>query len=585
LRVDLTTGRISTEKIPDRWLTKFIGGKGLGAALLHEENESGLDPLSPDNNLIFVWGPLLGIAPGASRYCVTTKSPLTGTFLDSYSGGHFPTYLRFNLPEYTAVVFTGKSDKPVALKVEEGKAELVNGEKYWGKTTREMANLMDGYTEASIGPAGENLVKFATISSDGGKHHAGRGGAGAVMGAKNLKAVFVRERSKPESLPELTKLKKDQLNYLSESEATKWAREEGTIGTLAPMNEAGALPTKNWTRGKFEKAGEIDDEAVGEVVANRESCYLCPIACGYNLKFSSGTGNEWETHKGPEYETTVMNGSLPALGELEEVARIGDICDTLGLDTISAGNSISWAMECSEKGLIDYQIDFGDSVKAQELVRKIAAREEIGDLLAEGVKYAGDEIGGEAEEAAVEVKGLEYPSFEPRGSFSMALAYATSDRGACHQRAFPIGSDALGGDRDPYAIEGHPEAVIPDQNNRSLTYSLITCDFTAYRLDQIKDWLEKLEFDYSQEELKEIGERVWNLTRLFNIKEGFSKKDDKLPERMKKPLQGEGPAEGNCITEEEFDSMLERYYELRGWDKVGRPTPEKVQELGLENWV
>lgn len=585
MRVNLTERTVSTEKIPERWSKKFIGGKGLGAALLHRENQPNLDPLSGDNNLILAWGPFLGLAPGASRYCVVTKSPLTGTFLDSYSGGHFPTYLRFNLPDYRAIAVTGKADQPLVLRIEEGEVELRNGEAYWGNTTREMGAVKEDFLEASIGPAGENLVKFSTISSDGGTHHAGRGGTGAVMGSKNLKSIFVKKVSEPDGLPDNPDLRAEQLNYLGSSDNTKWARETGTIGTLNPMNEAGALPTRNWTEGTFAGADKIDDEAVSAATENRESCYLCPIACGYNLKFAAGTENEWETHKGPEYETTVMNGSLPEIGDLEDVSRIGNLCDGLGLDTISTGNVISWAMETSQKNLIDYEIDFGDGEKAAELVEQVAFREGVGDVLAEGTRYAGEEVGGAAREAAVEVKGLEYPSFEPRGSFSMALAYATSDRGACHQRAYPIGTDALGGERDPYSTEGHAAAVIPDQNMRSLTYSLITCDFTAYKLDHVKEWLSAFGFDYSEEELKKTGERIWNLTRLFNLREGFTREDDKLPERMKKPLKGEGPAAGNSITEGEFQEMLDQYYDLRGWDRNGCPTSEKISELDLEQWA
>lgn len=585
LKVNLSNESVTTKEIPESWLEKFIGGKGLGAALLHEENRSGLDPLSPENNLILAWGPFLGLAPGASRYCVVTKSPLTGTFLDSYSGGHFPSYLRFNLPGYRAITISGKASHPLVLTINGDEIKLEDGKDYWGSTTREMGATREGFLEASIGPAGENLVKFATISSDGGKHHAGRGGAGAVMGSKNLKSIFVRKLDKPDCLPDLPGLRKEQLDYLRSSENTRWARNAGTIGTLNPMNEAGALPTRNWTKGRFDGTDEIDDEAVASARTNRVSCYLCPIACGYNLKFAAGTDNEWETHKGPEYETTVMNGSLPEIGNLEEVSRIGNLCDSLGLDTISTGNVISWAMETSEKGLIDYSIGFGDGEKAAELVEKVARREKLGDLLAEGTRRAGEKIGGAAREAAVEVKSLELPSFEPRGSFSMALAYATSDRGACHQRAYPIGTDALGNERDPYSTEGHAAAVIPDQNIRSLTYSLITCDFTAYQLDHISDWLSAFEHDLSEEELKVTGERIWNLTRLFNLREGFSREDDKLPERMKKPLGGEGPASGNFITEKGFQEMLDEYYSLRGWDSEGRPKKEKLDELDLKNWA
>lgn len=585
LRINLTDGQVSSERIPDPWLEKFMGGKGLGAALLHQENEPKVNPLSPANSLIFVWGPFLGIAPGASRYCAITKSPLTGTFLDSYSGGHFPAYLRFNLPDYLGILFEGKASNPVALQIENNKAKLVEVKDYWGLDTREIAKQLEGYSVAAIGPAGENLVKFATISSEGGKHHAGRGGSGAVMGSKNLKAVFVKKHRKPGDLPELNELRKKQLRYLANSDNTRWAREAGTIGTLAPVNEVGALPTRNWTKGSFEKGDSIDANRLHNYTHNRVSCYLCPIACGYNLKFNEGKNNQWETNKGPEYETVVVNGSLTEIGDIEEIAKIGALCDRLGLDTISTGNAISWAMECSKRGLIDYKIEFGDAEQAMELIKRIAYREDLGDLLANGTKYAGEEVGGEAREASLEVKGLELPSFDPRGSFSMALAYATSDRGACHQRAFPIATDALGDERDPYSTEGHAKAVIEDQNWRSLTYSLITCDFTAYNLDQIYQWLVNLGYDVTRGDLGVTGERVWNLTRLFNLREGFSRKGDSLPARLKRPLEGKGPTSGNRIAEGDFNEMLDRYYQLRDWDEEGRPTSEKLKELDLAKWA
>jgi len=270
------------------------------------------------------------------------------------------------------------------------------------------------------------------------------------------------------------------------------------------------------------------------------------------------------------------------------VTELADRADRLGMDTISLGNVVSWLMEMSERGLVDSDIEFGDAEAAAELVRKIAHREGIGDHLAEGAARAAERLcdgAPEAREAAVEVKGLELPAYDPRASFSMALAYATSDRGGCHQRAFPIGSDAMGGDRDPFGTDGHAEVVVDEQNEGALSYSMVACDFTAYSYDRVAEWLNEFGYDVSVEDLETVGERAWNAVRLFNVREGFGREGDSLPERLTRPLEDGGPADGNYLTEEVFDEMLDEYYELRGWNEEGIPTPSTIERLDIEPFV
>lgn len=581
LRVNLTTSEINSEQIPEKWLDQYIGGKGLGAAYLYSELEEGVDALSPQNKLLFMLGPLVGIAPGCSRYCVTTKSPHTGTFLDSYSGGHFPAQLRFSLVDHAGIIFEGQAEEPVYLKVDNGNVKLHQASDLKGEKISRVCEYFEGYKVAAIGPAGENLVKYSTISSDEGSHHAGRGGAGAVMGSKNLKAVVVKGDKL--EVPEVKDLRKTHLKRLADGEDTKWAREGGTPQIIDWTNETGTLPTRNWTKGSYEKTGSLNIDVVRENTKSRDACYLCPVSCGFNLKFKEGAFKGLETGWGPEYESIAMNGANTEIDDLSAVAKIADLCDELGMDTITTGNVLGWAMECSDKGLIDYDIDFGDYKKAIELVKKVANRDGIGDLLAEGTREAAKEYGEQAKEAAVQVKGLELPGYDPRGSFSMALAYATSDRGGCHMRAFSIGSDALGGDRDPYSTEGHAEAVIQLQNENALLWSLIACDTTGYTLDDSVDWLNSLRYEVDRGSLEKAGERIWNLTRLFNIREGFSRSEDSIPERLKQPLKRGGPADGNLITDEEFNRMLDEYYEMRGWRQDGRPTEGKIEELDLKD--
>lgn len=591
LRVNLTDGTITTEEVPGRLRNRFIAGKALGAAMLLEELEPGVDPLSPANKLLFMFGPLTGHAPGTSRYAAVTKSPLTGVFVDSYSGGHFPATMRFAMPSYLAIIFEGRADEPVALRVNDGEFELEDASDLWGLDARETARQFpDRETKvAAIGTAGENQVKFASISSDEASHHAGRGGVGAVMGSKNLKAV-VATGSPPDDA-DLRELRLKHTKRLATSEETSWARNGGTPQIVAWTNEVGAIPVHNWTRGTLAEGDDLSIEAFEPGHLRPDSCYSCPIACGHVTDFSDtdvdGAFPNASVAWGPEYETVGMMGSNTDVTDVTGVTEMADRADRLGMDSISLGNVVSWLMEVSEKGLVDYDIEFGDARKAAEVVNKIAAREGIGDALAEGTVGAAERLcdgDPDALEAAVEVKGMELPAYDPRASFSMALAYATSDRGACHQRSFPIGSDALGGERDPFDTEGHAEVVVDEQNEGALNFSMVACDFTAYNYERAAEWLNQLGYDVDAADLEVVGERAWNLTRLFNVREGIDRSEDTLPKRMEQPLEAGGPADGNHLPLDAFNEMLDEYYELRGWGEDGIPLSDTLERLDVADF-
>ena len=593
LRVNLTDRSVETETVPESVRDRFIAGKGLGAAILLDELEPETDPFDPENLLCFMFGPLTGFAPGTSRYAAVTKSPLTGTFVDSYSGGHFPTMARWALPSYLGIVIEGRADEPVTLHVSQDEITIEDASDLWGLDTKETAEHFDDRTTetAAIGPAGENRVRFATISSDAGTHHAGRGGVGAVMGSKNLKAVVASADGPPEGV-DVDELRVEHTQRLGTSDEVSWARDGGTQLIVDWTNEIGALPNHNWTRGQLDDVDTLNIDAFSVGHVDTDSCFACPIACGHVVDFSEadvdGAFEDATVDWGPEYETIGMMGSNTDITDVTGVAELANLADTLGMDTISLGNVISFTMECVEAGLVDYDIDWGDAEAAAELVERIAHREGIGDALADGTAMAAESLcdgDSRAREAAMQVKGMEFPAYDPRASYGMALTYATADRGACHQRAWPIGSDAMGGDRDPFDTEGHAEVVKDEQDENALLFSMVACDFTAYNYERSTEWLNALGYDLGVDDLAEVGERTWNAVRLFNVREGFDRSDDELPPRLTKPLERGGPADGNRITQDEFDAMLEEYYELREWTEDGVPTPETVERLGLSEFA
>lgn len=582
LQIDLKSEQIEEEKLDEKLAEKFIGGKGLGAKILYDLGEN-TNPFDPSNLLILGTGPLTGTrAPTSGRWVVITKSPLTGLFLDSHCGGFFG--MEMKKAGYDFIILRGRAEEPVYLFINDDDVKIEDAGHLWGKGSFEVEEFLYqkyGGKTISIGPAGERLVRYALINTGSHGHHgraghAGRGGAGAVMGSKNLKAVVIKGSRKikyanPEKFDEAVKKAN---KVIKENSFVPIRRKYGTPVWINPVNEAGLLPTKNFSEGIFEKAGEISGERMQkEIVVKNRACFGCSIACGKLSEVNFGKKVEIE---GPEYETIAMLGSNCGNDSLDAIGYLNYLCDDYGLDTISTGNVIGYAIECSKKGLIKEKLDFGDPGGHAELIKKIAFRKGIGDLLAEGVKISSEKIGGK--EYAMQINGMEFPGYDPRGAWGMALAYATSDRGACHQRAWTVNAEMKGELKPRFSMEGRAKWVKEAQDERAACYSLVLCDFAPLKVENFVELLNAATgFNYSKEEYLIAGERIWNMTRLFNIREGI-KRDNRLPQRLHQPLPDN---EEKVIKKKEFEEALDEYYELRGWDKNGRPTKEKLKELEI----
>jgi len=603
--VDLSTKELQEEPIKEEWARKFIGGKGLGIRYLYDLVRPGTDPFSPENVVIFMTGPLTGtVASTVSRMANITKSPPSLTMSDSYSGGYFPAELKF--AGFDGVIVSGRSSRPVYLSIKDGGTELRDAGHLWGKGVFETTDLIvresgekpkryiDGPKVGCIGPAGENMVRYAAVAYD--KHHfAGRGGTGAVMGSKNLKAISVRGTKQAKALtinsePAFLEMVKEVVRKdIRENPDEERYIKVGTPSVVNQSQEAGLLPTRNFQTGVFNEADQIDADALFDtiLVKHTTTCFSCAIGCRNLTRVGDGefAGLEGE---GPEYETLAMCGSNLGMGDIRVVMKFNEECSDMGLDTISAGNVCGWAMELYERGIMTkkdtggLEFRFGNADAAVALPRLIALREGIGDVLAEGVARASKKIGKDSERYAMHVKGQEYPAYDPRGSFGMALAYATSDRGADHNRAWPVGYEAFGR-IDPFTIEGKAELVVNDQIRTSLKYSTVMCDFLAADLDLVARLLNAAcETDYTEDSIKVVGKRIWTLTRLFNLREGFSREDDSIPARVYLDPLPEGNPKGKVVSERGFQMMLSEYYKLFGWDEQGRPTRETLRGLDLE---
>jgi len=581
LRVNLSEGLVKEELISPELMHKYVGGKGLGAYYLYKELRAKTDPLGPDNKLIFMAGPLTGIMPSCTRYAVVTKSPLTGAYADSFSGGNFSYELR--KAGYLGIIIEGKSPNLVVLKIEGHNVVLEDvSSTLKGKSTTETSEYYPGFSVATIGLGGENLVKFAcvlnNVTGSGRPGAIGRCGIGAVMGSKNLKAIAIKSNGKID-IPEKTKeLQKKHFRRLADN---KDLREFFSGGMFTPnidmCNEAHIVPTRNFTAGSFEQVKNINEAALRPNVIKKSSCHLCPIGCGNIVRANEGpfAGTEATV----SYEPMVLLGANCGQGDLSTVLESIRLANEYGIDVMSLGDVIAFAMECSEKGLIDYKIPFGDSEKQVELVKMIATREGIGDLLAEGVRAASAKVTKGTGDFAVHVKGLEVAGYDPRGSRGMALAYATADRGACHQRAYPTGAEVLGKTLDPFTTVGKAALVKRLQDYNAAAWSLITCDCVPYSAEWLTEALTSLGWDADEKWFMALGERVYNVTRLFNVREGLSRRDDTLPRRFTEPLEDTGWS----IPLEDFEKMLDEYYELRDWGrKMGIPKLEKIRELGIE---
>jgi len=597
LEIDLGSSKTREIAIEDKMVETYLGGRGLGARLLMDMVPAGTDPLSAENVLIFLTGPLTGtMAPGSSKFVVVTKSPLTGGWCDSYSSGRISVELK--RAGYDGLVIRGKANHPCYLRIDEKGVEVREANLIWGRDsfeTERMLRELEGDRPAgvsSIGPAGEKLCKFACINSDF-YRQAGRGGVGAVMGAKNLKAVVVRG-SRAISLYDpkrIIELNRQNYQRAKESTVAQARMKYGTPLTLNITHTGGILPTKNFQYGTWQKALEkIDSVGVHQNIVRHKACLYCFTHCSMIVRTKEGRyrGNEVE---GPEYETLGMFGSNLLIDDLSAVVQANILCDKLGMDTISAGNVIGFVMECFEKELISPQetdgleIRFGDSEASLSALEAMAYRRGFGDLMAEGVKALSERIGKGSDRFAMHVKGLEFPAYEPRGAFGAALSYAVSPRGACHRRAWPPAKEILG-NYPPYTVEGKAEMVKGLYDENCILHSLLVCDMPAKFIPLAREvYAQYFEAVTGQpislEELRLMADRIETLIRMFNVREGFSRKDDKLPYRtLNEPLL-DGPAKGQFIGEENFNRMLDEYYDLRGWDPNGIPRQETLRKYGL----
>lgn len=600
LHVNLSTGKISVEEIDWEIAHDYVGGRGYAAKMLFDRLKQGISPLSPENLLLFATGPLTGTpAPTSGRFSVSSKSPLTGTIFDANCGGTFGPEMK--RAGFDLIVFEGKSEKTVYLWIRDGEAELKSAAHLMGKRTDETEEaikreLKDDHVKvASIGPAGENLVKIAAIISD--KHRAaGRGGLGAVMGSKNLKAVAVRGKRQIEiANPHAFKREvKHILEVLKKNPLTGDSLNRYGTGCLVHLiNKAGTFPTRNFSQGFFEEAEAISGESVSRLLLiGKKGCFACPIICGRVTKLRKGP-YKGEISEGPEYETLWSLGAQCGVSDLDEIAVANDLCDKYGIDTISMGNTIGFITDCYKQGLITeketggIKLDWGKAENLSKLIELTAYKKGLGKILAEGTKRISEKYGGE--DFAMHVKGLELPGYDPRGAKGVGLAYATSNRGGDHLRAYIVISEILSFPRylDPLKIEGKAELVKRLQDVYAMLDSMILCKFTSLALFDTFAYEPRLYarllttatgFYYDEEEFRKTGERIYNLERLFNVREGFDRRHDTLSARLLNVPMPNGSAKGQIL---ELEKMLDEYYAVRGWDMKGNPTDRKLQELGI----
>jgi aldehyde:ferredoxin oxidoreductase len=585
LDIDLTRGAIQQYPLDEKMARLFLGGRGLGARLLWGLVGPNVDPLSPRNVLIFTNGPLTATGYQTSnRFSVSTKSPLTGTVLDANSGGYWG--MQFKKTGYDALIVRGRSDQPVYIEVKPDGATINDAAHLWGKRVNETTALLGQNNNKRnvlcIGPAGENLSRIAAIMNDGQRSLA-RGGPGAVMGSKNLKAIVVEGKQRPEILDgeRFKFMLYETRKLLRASPLTSQALPEfGTSVVMNILNNIGALPTRNYQQSQFEHAEEISGEALTEkYLVKNASCWACPIGCTRISKTEQVEG------EGPEFETTWAFGASCGIDDLAAIIEANAICNDLGLDTISAGSTIACAMELAERGKLDSDLRFGRADLLAPTLEDMGYRRDLGNELAEGSQRLATNYG--MPELSMSVKGLEMPAYDPRGMQGQGLLYATSNRGACHMRGNMLGLEVLGLPKliDRFQVQGKSSYVILHQNVAAAIDSLVICKFTNMGVaeEYFARALSAVTGEpYSTGDLVKVGERVWNLERLYNLREGFTRADDTLPPRLLHEAVAEGPSKGWV---NHLEPMLNEYYRARGWNKDGAPQAKKLAELELADLV
>jgi len=609
LRVNLSDKRISIEEPDEKFYRRYFGGTALIGYYLLKELKPGIDPLGPDNKLIFSAGVITGIPCGGSgRNGVGSKSPLTGGWGDSQAGGFWPAELK--RAGWDAIIIEGKADNPVYLWINDDKVEIRDASHLWGKATLEVEKqIQDELGDkrvrvAQIGPAGEKLVRFAAIANDL-THFYGRNGHGAVMGSKRLRAIAVRGHqalllANPEKVRGVAKWLADNYKAL-----LGYMTANGTANGIPELNEAGILPTRNFQEGQFEGFMDIAGQTVTEtILVGRGNCYACPINCKREVKVGPPY-NVDPVYGGPEYETIAALGSFCGVNDLKAIAKANQICSAYGLDTIGTGNSIAFAMECFERGILTkkdtggIELKFGDAEAMMTMVEMIAKREGLGDILAEGVKRAAEKIGHGAAEYAMQIKGQEIPMHDPRGKVGLGIGYATSPTGAdhvhnIHDTMFAVEGLFLDRLKELGIQEPLPPLELSPAKVRMFQYVVnwehfrncaVICLFPRFSPSHFVELVNGATgWNTSVFELMKVGERALALARVFNAREGYTAKDDILPERFYEAFNS-GPLKNKEIGRETMHQALQTYYKMAGWDpERAVPTKEKLQELDL-GWV
>lgn len=596
LRVNLSTEEVKIEPLNETWARDFIGGRGYAERIIYEEVDPKIDPLSEKNKVIITTGPLGGtLAPSSGRTMVVTKGALNGAIACSNVGGHFGPALKH--AGFDMIILEGKAKEPVYLWIKDGKVEIRSAKHIWGKTVDEADKILRSETHSeaevmTIGPAGEKLSLIANVMFNA-HRAAGRTGVGAVVGSKNLKGIAVRgtipvEVANPERFLEAVYRAREKLakDPVGGSALALY----GTAVLINVINEHGGLPCYNAQDAYFTGAGKIAGETIAERnLIRNEGCAACPIACGRVTEIKEGK-YKGEHGGGPEYESDWSLGSMCGVSDLDAVIMANYLCDRYGIDTISAGSTVACAMELYEKGYMPKSdspipLEFGCGDALVEAIRLMGEQDTpLGKLLAKG-SYRLAEYYGHPE-LSMSVKKQEFPAYDPRAIKGIGLNYATSNRGACHVRGYTIAAEILGrfGGADRLKYEGKAALDKTLQDVTAALDSTGICLFTTFGLD-VEDlaamYSSATGFECDVKEFLKIGERIWNLEKLFNLKAGFTRKDDTLPERLfKEPIKS-GPSKGEIVDRSEFEKMLDEYYELRGWDKDSVPTKSKLEELGI----
>ena len=602
LNVNLSSGQVAIETFDETFAKQYLGGNGFAIRLLYERLAAGIDPLAPENVIVFAVGPTTDTTvPGATRCCAGTKSPLTGLFFDTTFGGMFAAVQKRS--GFEAIVITGRAAEPVYLLVHEEGAEIKPAGDLWGRYTQETNHAIrdreGGNVEVcAIGPAGENRVRFACAVHTWDKSRdgvAGRGGLGAVMGSKHLKAVAVSGKRKtsvadPEAIKTLLSETREPMKV-----GTAALKNYGTTILVNMVNKIGALGVRNLQTEWYDKADAISGETYKAAYFDKDTtCFKCPVACGKDFHVDDGeyAGTRW---KMPEYETIFALGSMLDNAHKGSIVKANELCDQLGMDTISLGVTLAFAFECFEKGLLSREragrdLNFGDYHAILDLIEDTAYRRGLGDLLAEGSVRLAARLGGEASRFLYAVKALEMPAHSARVLKGMSLGYATSTRGGSHHDTRP--TLQYGTEHDNTTPDGKPEFAVHNQHFTAVGDSLTQCRFVSERgfggmlnehyprmINAVTGW------DLSLDDVERIGERIWNLERAFNVREGIGREQDVLPYRVMHEPVPEGMHKGMHCPPDELNGMLDSYYALRGWTPDGVPTPERLQALELAELV